>query len=51
MINKKYLTGEYKTGTSFFDGLVEEAVIEFQTAVGLPADGIVGRETVLKLKK
>ena len=38
-----------KAASALFDASLTERVMAFQAAHGLPADGVVGRQTLLKL--
>lgn len=51
LIDKKYLSGELVKGSSTFDQGTYNAVVAFQTAIGIDADGIVNAQTVYFLKK
>ena len=51
LIDKGYLSGNLIKGNSIFDEETEKAVINFQKAIGIDADGIVETQTVYFLKK
>jgi len=51
LIDKEYLPGPLLKGSSLFDGSVSTAVIAFQKATGIDADGIVNTQTIYFLKK
>lgn len=51
LIDKGYLSGSLFKGDSIFDEETEKAVIKFQKAIGIDADGIVETQTVYFLKK
>jgi hypothetical protein len=51
LIDKKYLHGPLLKGSSLFDESVRIAVVAFQIATGIDADGIVNTQTVYFLKK
>lgn len=51
LIDKGYLSGNLIKGNFIFDEETEKAVINFQKAIGIDADGIVETQTVYFLKK
>ena len=51
LIDKEYLSGELVKGIATFDQSIHDAVVAFQRAIGIDADGIVNAQTVYFLKK
>jgi peptidoglycan hydrolase-like protein with peptidoglycan-binding domain len=51
LIDKEYLSGESAIGITTFDQSIHNAVVAFQRAIGIDANGIVNAQTVYFLKK